>query len=73
MLRRILTETSEAPPWLQLEPDEQILFCGHTTKEVWNPADLNKKCPETVVLTNLRLVNMCPAKVGWWAPYGGLP
>ena len=73
MSRRILTETSEAPPWLQLEPNEQILFCGHTTKEVWNPADQNKKHPETVVLTNRRLVNMCLVKIRGWPSLTTIP
>lgn len=62
MKKRIVRESTETYPGFRPRSDEQVLFCGHTTHRMSNPLDANTKHPETVVLTNQRLVAL--AKIG---------
>jgi len=58
MIKRVTDETTEGIPGIALEKNEKILFCGHSRKNLKNPASNNEKYPETVMLTSRRVVTL---------------
>jgi hypothetical protein len=63
MRKRVYRNWELAPEWLQLAENEALLFCGTSRARVKNPVAGNEKHPECVVLTDKRLVALCPLGV----------
>jgi hypothetical protein len=68
MQKRVNQKTTTPPVWLQLVGDEKLLFCGTSPAEVKNPVSDNARHPECVVLTDRRLVSLCPLRAGSVTP-----
>jgi hypothetical protein len=68
MRKRLNQKSNTAPQWLQLAKEEKLLFCGTSPARLKNPVAGNARHPECVVLTNKRLVALCPLGVRTLAP-----
>lgn len=56
MKSKIRTTSSDVLPGLVLQEGEEVLFCGCSNQYIRNPLREQPRWPETIVLTNHRLV-----------------